>query len=91
MERSKYVITMQYREMTEYTVKLDKNYPDFPEPDQILTHYEEDPKYVVNEAYYTEQGAMQITDTLDEFDTYREAQAYVLEMEAKDKEKKQNV
>lgn len=90
--KSKYTITMEYTERTEYTVKLD---PDgdpvtneyYPSAGDVIDHWEDDPKYIVNETSYYDDGSVASYDSLDVFDTYKEAKDYVKELEAKENNK----
>ena len=85
--KSKYIITIEYKETTEYFLKFDDGYEDYPSAGDIIDHYEEDPTYIVHEVSYTDSGAMEFLDTLADFETYREARAYVLELEDRERNK----
>lgn len=85
--KSEYSVTMEYREITEYTIKLDdeldENHIDYAYPDQVIDHYEEDPKYIVHETNYFEDGSVASYDNIATCDTYQEAVEFIKEWKEK--------
>ena len=79
--KSKYTVTMEYRETTEYTIKLDNEL--YPSPDEVIDHYEEDPKYIVHETSYFEDGSEASYDSIATCDTYQEALDFIKEWKEK--------
>lgn len=85
--KSDYTVTMEYRETTEYSIKLDdeldEKHIDYAYPDQVIDHYEEDPKYIVHETNYFEDGSVASYDSIATCDTYQEAMEFIKEWKEK--------
>lgn len=79
--KSEYSVTMEYRETTEYSIKLDNEL--YPSPDQVIDHYEEDPKYIVHETIYSKDGSVVSYDSIATCDTYQEAMEFIKEWKEK--------
>ena len=64
-----------------YSIKLDNEL--YPSPDQVIDHYEEDPKYIVHETSYFEDGSVASYDSIATCDTYQEAVEFIKEWKEK--------
>lgn len=82
MNKTEYIITIEYKERTEYEVRI--NEEGFPEAGNIYDHFELDPKYLVREINRDEEGKITYDEYLKEFVMYEEAKDYVKELEAKE-------
>lgn len=81
MNKTEYIITIEYTERTEYLVRL--NEEGFPEAGNIYDHFELDPRYLVREITRDEEGNIIYDECLEEFVMYEEAKQFIKEMENK--------
>lgn len=81
MNKTEYIITIEYKERTEYEVRI--NEEGFPEAGNIYDHFEQDPVYLVREITRDEDGNIIYDDCLEEFVMYEEAKQFIKEQENK--------
>ena len=81
MNKTEYIITIEYTERTEYLVRLDEE--GFPEAGDIYDNFEQDPVYLVHEVTKDENGNIIYDDCLEQFVMYEEATQFIKEQENK--------
>ena len=82
MNKTEYIITIEYTERTEYLVRLDED--GFPEAGDIYDNFEQDPVYLVHEITKDENGNIIYksgANCLKQFITYEEATQFIKEQE----------